>query len=575
MGKLYRFPCGCAWPLLEDDPPEGVLPLLDFDVERAPADCPAAWALLGRGECKGVFQLESPLGRQWTKRLKPESAEHLGALGAILRPGCLQAVDEDGVSTTLHYCRRKNGEEPVPPYHPAVDPILAPTYNLLVYQEQAMALAQAVAGFSLQEADVLRKAIGKKLPEEMAKCERMFLEGAARAGVVPADKAEELFGWIKESQRYSFNKSHALCYGLTGYDCAYLKAHFPVAFFTSWLANARHKQDPQQERFELVQDARLFDVPVEPPDLRSPEPYVHTDRRAVKFGLCDVKGVGEAQAAKLREAVAAARAELGRPVGEWSWFDFLVHCAGGVPASVVVRLVEAGALRWTGLGRRRMLAEFAAWDALTEKEQAWVRAAKAGGTATGLLPALALLGAPRYKKPKRKADPAPAGPFGGCGSDRRESVVRGHLSLLTSPPTPLVDTPDWLAFAEEQLLGVSLTCSKIDACDVSDVNCTCKEYRAGRGGYLVLGVEVLESREVRTRKGKAPGSRMGRLVVSDGTCSLEAVVFPDAWKEFGHALTEGSTAILRGERDQNREYDSFIVKRAWRASRWAAAAGPG
>jgi DNA polymerase-3 subunit alpha len=127
-------------------------------------------------------------------------------------------------------------------------------------------LRVAVAGFTEQEADQLRKAIGKKLPRRWPSARRCSWRGRA-AGVLTDEQAEEVFGWIEKSQRYSFNKSHAVCYGLTGYHTAYIKAHFPVAFFTSWLRNARHKQDPQQEVFELVNDARLFDIDVEPPDL--------------------------------------------------------------------------------------------------------------------------------------------------------------------------------------------------------------------------------------------------------------------------------------------------------------------
>jgi DNA polymerase-3 subunit alpha len=246
MSTMYRFSCGCSWPVVGPAPREGALPLMDVDDDNLPF-CPLTWDLLGRGDTKGVFQLESNLGRQWTKKLKPESGEHMGALGALLRPGCLRAVDDEGVSMTQHFCRRKNNEEEVKPYHEVLDMVLSPTFGCLVYQEQAMLLAQNLAAFNLQEADQLRKAIGKKLPEEMAKCKKLFTEGAKKAGLLTEAQAEEVFGWIEQSQRYSFNKSHAVSYGLTGYDTAYIKAHFPVAFYCSWLRFAREKQDPMQE----------------------------------------------------------------------------------------------------------------------------------------------------------------------------------------------------------------------------------------------------------------------------------------------------------------------------------------
>lgn len=634
--RVYRFPCGCQWPLLEDesDTPDGCIPLLDFDPEAVPGDCPAAWGLLGRGETKGIFQLESALGRQWTKKLKPENYEHIAALGAILRPGCLRAVDEDGVSMTQHYVRRKNREESLRPYHPAIDAILFPTYGVLAYQEQAMAICVAVAGFTEQEADMLRKAIGKKLPEEMAKCKKMFMEGAEKAGIITLEQAVEVFGWIEKSQRYSFNKSHAYCYGLTGYESAYIKAHFPVAFFAGWLLNARHKQDPQQEIFELVNDARLFDVTVEPPDLRSLEPDFHTDRKVVKFGLADIKGVGEAQVGKLAAAVREVEQELGKPLSRWTWWEFLVCCSASLTSSVVTRYIEVGALRWTGdRPRRLMVEEFKVWDSLTATEQKWVceRREQFGS----LVEALGALGNPKKQKAPTilvakkgreeevarldaeyadlcremgasRADPETGeseceaeasdlgerieanreahkaatrpvkdpnyvpyeGPEGGCSTEARRSVVNSHVQLLKNPGSPLVDTPLWLAFQEEQHLGISLSCSRVDACDLSQVNCSCKEFLAGRTGFLMLGVEVQAVRVVKTKKGKTPGARMAFLTIADNTCSLdEVIVFPEPWKEFGHLLTEGNTVIIQADRDWKDKTSSALhVKKVWQAS---------
>lgn len=639
----YRFPCGCTWPVAEANPPPGVVPLLDFDVEDAPENCPATWALLGRGEAKGVFQLESSLGRTWTKKLKPESLEHMAALGALLRPGCLRAVDEEGVSMTQHYVRRKNKLEEVELFHPAIDPILFPTYGVLVYQEQAMAIAQAVAGFTEQEADVLRKAIGKKLPEEMAKCKTMFLEGAEKAGIISAGEAEQVFGWIEASQRYSFNKSHSACYGVTGYHSAYIKAHCPVAFFAAWLKNARHKQDPQQEVFELVQDARLFDVEVEPPDLLTLQPFFHTDRKVVKFGLSNIKGVGEAQIVKLKAAVEEAVAGAGKPLREWTWWEFLVRCAPRLTSSVVVRLIQVGALRWTGMLRAQMEAEHKAWTDLTRAEQAWV--AERFGQFDNLVDALKALGRPKHRKvkptkrrvPKKgkeeaaaelqklldeiSADlgrhdlvyegmpgpeteeeavahaeqgeaiqaeykkveaelakvtkwvsdpppPPPEGPEGGCSSPARESVVQSLAQLLEHPPSPRVDTPIEMAANEEELLGISITCGKIDACDVSAVNCTCKDFLGGRDGFLVLGVEVQQVREVKTRNGKQPGQKMAFCTVSDNTCAIsDVVVFPSVFKEYGHLFREGNTVIIQGERDRKDEDSAALhVKKAWQAN---------
>jgi len=552
--NLYQFPCGCAWPIIEENPPPDVVPFLNFDCDLAPEACPATWGLLGRGLTKGVFQLESNLGKQWTKKLKPECYEHITALGALLRPGCLRAVDEDGISMTQHYCRRKNKEADIRPYHPAIDAILWPTYNVLTYQEQAMAIAQAVAGFSLQEADVLRKAIGKKLPAEMAKCKTMFIEGVQKTGIISKEQAEEVFGWIEKSQRYSFNKSHACSYGITGYKSAYIKAHFPVAFFTSWLLNAQFKQDPLQEINELVNDAKLFDIVVEPPDLRSLEPNFQTDRKVIRFGLTDIKGVGDGQIKKLIEAVG----EEPKDLGKMDWFDFLVNLSNSLSTNVVCRLIEVGALRWFSMTRSRMLAEYHAWSKLTEKEQQWVQNWHQDPSRLPSQRNLSFVLGPLARTKKEG---------GGAANKNRISFIQSQKQVLDNPPSAQVDTPHWIAWLEEQLLGISITCSKIDSCDQSMVNVTCKDYLAGRAGFLMFGVEVQQFREVKTKKGKSAGQKMAFLTISDSSCALEDVVcFPETWREYGGLLTHGNTVIIQGERDNKKDSNTLIVKKVWQAS---------
>ncbi len=534
---------------------------MDFDIEKAPQDCPATWALLAKGLTKGVFQLESPLGRQWTKRLKPTNIEHLTALGAILRPGCMQNIDENGVNTTKHYCLRKNGEEEIASYHPVVDAILFPTYNVLAYQEQAMAIAQAIAGFSLQDADVLRKAIGKKLPAEMAKCKKMFIDGVEKAGIISKEQGEDLFAQIEKSQRYSFNKSHACCYGMTGYDCAYIKAHFPLAFFTSWLVQSKHKGSkdkkkgkggPLQEIYELVNDAKLFDIAIETPDLRNLESDFSTDRKVVKFGLSNIKGIGEAQIAKLKDTISVVQKELNRPMSQWSWIEFLVNAGSKMSSNLVTSLIEVGGLSWFKMQRQVMLAEYDAWASLTEKEQEF--AIHNQEKFKDIIGLLEVIGVPKSEG-------------GGCANKNRVSAVQSRVSLLKNPPTPLIDNSNWIAWSEEQLLGISISCSKIDGCDLTSVNTSCKEFLAGKAGYLILGVEVQRVKEVKTKNGKTPGAKMAWLTISDGTCALSDVaVWPETWKEFGGLLSEGNSVIIQAERDyKDKSNDLLIIKKVWQA----------
>ena len=189
----YKFDCGCSFRVLSKDPLK-----IDFDPihDDINFNCSKTWDLLSDGNTKGCFQLETRLGKSMSKKLKPENVEQLSALISILRPGCLEAI-RDGKSVSNHYIDKKNGEESVDYYHPALETVLKTTYGEMIYQEQAMNIAKQIAGFNLQEADNLRKAIGKKKPEEMAKLKKKFIAGAKKLKIVNSDEAEEIFGWIE------------------------------------------------------------------------------------------------------------------------------------------------------------------------------------------------------------------------------------------------------------------------------------------------------------------------------------------------------------------------------------------
>ena len=175
--------------------------------------CEKTWELFHEGRTKGVFQLESNLGKSWSKKLKPSNMEELSALIALIRPGCLKAIS-DGKSMTQRYIDRKNGLEEVEYLDESLEEVLKPTYGVLVYQEQSMRIAQKLAGFNLREADVLRKAIGKKKADLMAEVKKDFIKGCKKIGLVSEEVAEQVFSWIEKSSSYSCNKSHAEAYGM-------------------------------------------------------------------------------------------------------------------------------------------------------------------------------------------------------------------------------------------------------------------------------------------------------------------------------------------------------------------------
>jgi len=185
------------------------------------------WDLICAGDTKGVFQLESNLGKKWAKESQPRNIKELAALISLIRPGTLLAQHKSGKNMTEIYCLRKSGSPdfPVEYDHESLEPILKETYGVLVYQEQSMQIAQKLAGFDLKEADALRKAIGKKNAELMEQVKQSFLEGAESKGIVTKQVAEEIFSWIEKSSRYSFNKSHAVAYAVNSYWSAWHKAN--------------------------------------------------------------------------------------------------------------------------------------------------------------------------------------------------------------------------------------------------------------------------------------------------------------------------------------------------------------
>jgi DNA polymerase-3 subunit alpha len=558
MSQVYQFPCGCRWPVVGRFEREREMPMIMMDLRKLPW-CDATWDLLGRGDTKGVFQLESNLGRTWSKKLKPVSPEHLSALVALIRPGCLQAKDDAGISMTEHYVLRANGAEPTEPLHPAVDPLLSKTYNIITYQEQMMKLGVQVAGFDLIMKDRIRKAVGKKDQKELSEVGRLFLDGVKTQGIIPVELGETLWEWIKASGRYAFNKAHSQSYGNTGYRSAYLKAHDPVAFFVSWLGNADLDSDPLQEIYELVNDAKLRNIEVMTPDLRSLNKDVSSDGTDIFMGLVDVKGIGDKQVIVLQEAIRQEEQSLGKPVAEWAWYEFLIRTDKIANTGTINKLIQVGAMRCFNMPRKRMLEEFSTWNELTKNEKQWVVERQ---DLTDLLSALKALSLPKYRKPKKKSDPEPVGPFGGCHDVRRERAVQSHVSMLEKPPTPLIDTPLWISYVEEELLGVSITCSKVESCDLGDVNTTVKEFIDGKKGFMVLGVEVRDIREVKVRKGQSAGRKMAFLAVSDSTGQVDNLtVFSDAYDQYKELLRPGNTVLIQGEKDEKK--DSLILKKAF------------
>lgn len=563
--EFYEFDCGCKIPLLNKQRKEcDNLPSIHIDYDNINFHCDPTWDLICRGQTKGIFQLEKQLGQSWAKRTQPRSIEELAALISLIRPGCLEAKTSDGRSMTQLYVDRKHNGEPIEYIHPVLEPILSPTQGILVYQEQAMEIAAVVAGFNQQEADILRKAIGKKDVDIMAEVKINFIKKCKETGIVNDEIAQEIFDIIEKSQRYSFNKSHAVSYAFMGYWSAYTKYHAETHFFCSWLAHAKAKPKPQEEINELISDSKLSDVTVRGPSLLSlligdeGEFCIYND--GVDFGVRDIKRVGSAQLSKLITDVKAHQRAINKSVKEWSWYEFLINFSDKITSTLAKNLIQCGALTYMGYSRREMLFQYEVWNKLTKKEKEWIQTNCQEYSDLGTAIHAAIQSYDSYLIKKDKL-------LRSFSNIRRYDFAKNLIKLLNNPPHSLFESVDWIARTETELLGAAVTCNKIDGCDTHLATTTCREFINGANDKnMRMTVEIIDIRTWVPRKYRGADkktqkeSEMAFITVEDTTAKLDAVVcFSDKWKTLQHILYPSNTVLLSGYRS---ERDSFVINKA-------------
>jgi DNA polymerase III subunit alpha len=319
----------------------------DFSFEALPLDDARTYKLFADGLTEAVFQFESRGMQGMLRDAKPGRLEDLIALNALYRPGPMDLIPT--------YVARKLGKEKVEYPHPLLEEVLGETYGVMVYQEQVMQTAQLMAGYSLGGADMLRRAMGKKKPEEMAKQRITFREGAQAKGISQA-KADEVFDLMEKFAGYGFNKSHAAAYSLLAYHTGWLKVHCTAEFYA---ANMTIEADNTDKLRVLLADAKLFGISFEPPDVnRGTLRFEPIDDRRVRYGLGAIKGTG----AGAIEAIVAAREGTGAHEGEGggpfrSLFDFCARVdRQRVNKRVVEALVKAGAFDALHADRASLLA---------------------------------------------------------------------------------------------------------------------------------------------------------------------------------------------------------------------------
>ncbi len=479
---------------------------IELDYDRIPLDDAATFELLARGETKGVFQLEGSGMTATVKAFRPERVHDLIAILSLYRPGPM-----DNIPT---YIRRKQGKEPVsyaefPHAEKHLAPILEETYGIPVYQEQIMQIASAVAGYSLGEADLLRRAMGKKKVEEMKRHRERFIKGAAERGI-PEEEASRLFDMLEAFANYGFNKSHAAAYAMIAYQTAYVKAHYPVEFMAALLTVERKNSDKVAE---YIRDARAMGIPVLPPDINKSGFDFRVVGEEILFGLSAVKNVGEG-------AVEAILAERERHGPFKSLADFLKRVdLHTVNRRAVESLIKAGAFDAFG-ERGAMLAgldDLLKWAA-TEQE-------KAGMGLTGLFDEAAepaLPKAPRLGEVERlKMEKEALGIY-----------VTGHplahyAGLVEAASARIADLPRW--------------------------------YRGRNGGRRRVRAILTGMVENVVRKPTKSGGMMARFNLADESGAIEVVVFGRGYDRVSPRLKEDTPVAVVASVEPDAEGESLRV----------------
>jgi len=475
-----------------------------IDITQIPLDDKASYDLLKRAETTAVFQLESRGMKELIKRLQPDTFEDIVALVALFRPGPLQSGMVDD------FVNRKHGRAKVDYPHPDLEPVLKPTYGVIVYQEQVMQIAQVLAGYSLGGADMLRRAMGKKKPEEMAKQRELFLDGAKNRDI-DEKTAGPIFDLMEKFAEYGFNKSHSAAYALVAYQTAWLKAHYPAAFMAAVLSA---DMDNTDKVVGLIDDCRDLGLNVLPPDVNSSQiQFTVADEKSIRYGLGAIKGVGEA-------ALAGIVSERAQGAEFSSLYEFCQRVdMKKVNRRVMDSLVKSGA--FDSLGGHRASLE------------------------ASITKALHIAGQHRDNSVSGQNDM-----FGLLTVDETEHVEE-----------PLLAAPEWseehLLIAEKETLGLYLSGHPIDRYadelsrfipkKITDLDAPeSKGYQRNEISVITAGLIVA----IRTMKGKN-GGRMAFITLDDQTARLEVRVFAEVYEQYQTLLQPDKLVVIQGKIGQD------------------------
>ncbi len=493
------------WTLKSIKEREGV----DIDIARLPLDDAKVYRMLGKGGTTAIFQLESRGIRQLIRKLKPSRFDDMVALVALYRPGPLQSGMVDD------FIDRKHGRTPVRYQLPELEPILNSTYGVILYQEQVMKIAQVLGQYTLGGADILRKAMGKKDPAEMARQRENFMKGA-RATDVPEKAAKELFDLMEKFAGYGFNKSHSVAYALLAYQTAWLKAHYPAHFMAAVLSTEMKLTD---KIMELVAECREMGLEVLPPNVNSGRfRFSVDDSGRIVYGLGAIRNLGEGQI----EQILAARKEAP--------FKSLPDlCRRTFGQALIQKSFE-------------ILIDSGACDELAEGE-----AATARPRLRHCLPA-AFLAAEQYQQDQAFGM---TGLFGGMEEADREDLM------------PAMDeTRRWdshtMFEAERECLGFHMSGHPVEEYlpELARIAPTrLKEAKASRKNQTLAGMLA----DIRVRRRES--GNMGILTIDDGSARLEAVMYDPEFRQVQDRLQKFAIVVIEG-RVVNDEFTGGLRIRA-------------
>jgi len=481
----------------------------DIDLAKIPLDDEEAFKLFQRGDTTGVFQLESAGMKRYLRELKPTVFEDIVAMVALYRPGPMQFIDD--------FIKRKHGEREITYMHPKMENALQNTYGVLVYQEQVMQISRELSGFTGGEADTLRKAIGKKNLEMMAKMKTKFVDGAVELNGAKRDDMEVFWKQLEDFAAYCFNKSHAACYGLISYWTAYLKAHYPEAFMAALMTS--DADDTERLAIEIT-ECKHMGIKVLSPDVNESfvEFAVVPGNKEVRFGMAAVKGVGVGVVEEILRA---------RQDGKFaSVEDFAKR----------VSTQKVNKKAWESLIRT------GAFDSMADRSDLLFNLETIQAFASKL---------------QKEALSGQTDLFGGMAE---MAAIQPTVALT---PAPVKHTDKERLTWERELLGLYISSHPLDNYDAyfSEQTVPIAEMTQDLDGrVMTIGGLVSSVRSIVTKS----GTKMAFVKLEDKTGEAEVIVFPNLYEQVGAKLVQDAVIRASGkvaarDRDGNLTSDTKLI----------------